>query len=204
MPTTLARCSRLLYATAFVRAFATGMVAIVLAGYLADRGFAAGAVGVVVAAGLAGNAVALAVTSWVGDRTDARRALLLLGALWCGGAMLIAIPSSAVVSALAAFVGMVDGMGRDRGAALALEQALLPSTTDDARRTRAFAWYNAFQDAGHALGALAAGAPALSPTSSSIGSAPLSPRLPFSSSARASRTSSRISGPRCSRDASAS
>src|SRR5262249_2105174 len=61
----------------------------------------------------------------------------------------------------AAFFGMVNGMGRDRGAALVLEQAVLPATTTDAERTRAFAWYNVLQDAGHAAGALLAALPAV-------------------------------------------
>jgi len=52
-------------------------------------------------------------------------------------------------------------MGRDRGASLVLEQAILPATVSNSDRTRAFAWYNVLQDAGHALGALAAGLPAL-------------------------------------------
>src|SRR6185295_19462731 len=61
----------------------------------------------------------------------------------------------------AAFVGMLNGMGRDRGAALVIEQALLPATAEEGRRTRAFAVYNVLQDAGHALGGLMAGLPAL-------------------------------------------
>jgi predicted MFS family arabinose efflux permease len=63
--------------------------------------------------------------------------------------------------AVAAGLGMVNAMGRDRGPAAALEQAWIPATTSDAGRTRAFAWYAAVQDAGHALGSLAAGLPAL-------------------------------------------
>jgi hypothetical protein len=54
---------------------------------------------------------------------------------------------------------MVNGIGRDRGAALVLEQAALPATTDDAGRTRAFAIYALAQDIGHATGALAAAIP---------------------------------------------
>jgi hypothetical protein len=42
---------------------------------------------------------------------------------------------------------------------MVIEQAILPATTDDAGRTRAFAWYNVLQDAGHALGSVAAGLP---------------------------------------------
>jgi predicted MFS family arabinose efflux permease len=62
---------------------------------------------------------------------------------------------------IVAFLGMVNGMGRDRGAALILEQALLPTTVTDATRTLAFAQYNVLQDLGHALGGLLAGLPAL-------------------------------------------
>jgi len=56
---------------------------------------------------------------------------------------------------------MVNGMGRDRGAQLVIEQAMLPSTVEPAARTRTFAWYNVLQDAGHALGGLLAATPAL-------------------------------------------
>jgi hypothetical protein len=56
---------------------------------------------------------------------------------------------------------MLNGMGRDRGAALILEQAALPATTTDAERTVVFARYNVLQDVGHALGSLIAGVPTL-------------------------------------------
>jgi len=52
-------------------------------------------------------------------------------------------------------------MGRDRGAASILDQAVLPATSTDQGRTAAFAAYNVVQDAGHAFGALLAGVPAL-------------------------------------------
>jgi MFS family permease len=151
---------RILYVAAFVRAFATGTIGVLLAAYLAERGFDAEAASAIVAAGLSGNALALLVTTWIGDRVDARRALVVLSALWTIGAVVVAFAHTTLALAAAAFVGMLNGMGRDRGAALAIEQATLPSTTPDADRTRAFAWYNALQDAGHALGALAAGVPA--------------------------------------------
>jgi hypothetical protein len=56
---------------------------------------------------------------------------------------------------------MVNGMGRDRGAALVLEQAVLPGTVAPLERTRLFAVYNVLQDAGHAVGGLAAALPSL-------------------------------------------
>jgi hypothetical protein len=67
---------------------------------------------------------------------------------------------------------MVNGMGRDRGAALVVEQALLPATVRDAERTMAFARYNVLQDIGHAVGGLAAGLPALLQESGILAGAP--------------------------------
>lgn len=152
---------RLLYATAFFRALATGMIALVLAAYLKRLGFSSDRIGIVVGAGLAGNAAALGLVSWLGSRIRAKRLLVVLAAMASIGAVALVHASSTLVVVLASFGGMLNGMGRDRGAALALEQAILPATTTDAARTQAFAWYNALQDAGHALGALLAGAPSL-------------------------------------------
>jgi hypothetical protein len=56
---------------------------------------------------------------------------------------------------------MLNGMGRDRGAASALEQAILPQTVPADRRTWALAWCNLVLDCGHALGALAATGPTI-------------------------------------------
>jgi hypothetical protein len=82
--------------------------------------------------------------------------LILLALLSAAGGVVVALARDPLVIAAAAFIGMVNGMGRDRGASLVLEQALLPATATDATRTRAFAVYNVLQDAGHALGSLAA------------------------------------------------
>ena len=57
---------------------------------------------------------------------------------------------------------MLNWIGRDRGPASALEQAVLPATTSDDRRTWTMAWYNAAIDGGHAVGALGAALPTCS------------------------------------------
>jgi MFS family permease len=150
---------RLLYAAAFLRATATAMGGVLLGFYLAARGLDASESGAVVGAGLAGVAAAAAVATTSGDRLGRRRLLAgasLLGAL---GGVAVALASSPLVLALAAFLGMVNGMGRDRGASFILDQAILPATATDRERTLVFAWYNVFQDLGHALGSLLAGAP---------------------------------------------
>ncbi len=150
-----------LYTAAFLRALSTGMTGILLGVYLPRSGCSPTTTGLIVAAGLAGVALAMLVATLRGDVFGRRRALTVIAALGAAGIAVVAATSVPALLASAAFLGMVNGMGRDRGAALVLEQAILPATIDDARRTRAFAWYNVVQDAGHASGSLCAALPAL-------------------------------------------
>lgn len=152
---------RLLYATAFMRALATGMVGVLAGLYLARLGFSPATSGLVIGGGLAGAAVASFLATVRADHFGRRRFLVVLTICGAAGGAVVALGSSAVVIAVAAFLGMLNGMGRDRGAALVVEQAILPATVGDRDRTRAFAWYNILQDSGHALGSLLAGAPAV-------------------------------------------
>ncbi|MBA2565980.1 MAG: MFS transporter [Gemmatimonadetes bacterium] len=150
---------RLLYAAGFLRALATGMVGVLLGIHLATLRFTPETIGLLVAAGLTGAAVATLAATLGADRLGRRRFLLGLSLLGAAGGAMVAWASQPAVIALAAFAGMVNGMGRDRGASLVIEQAILPATTPDEGRTRAFAWYNVLQDAGGALGGLLAALP---------------------------------------------
>ena len=151
----------LLYASAFVRALATGLIGVLLGVYLATRGADATTIGLIVSAGLAGAATASLIVTWLGERIGARSTLLMLALLTALGGVGLLFVAQPWIGAIVAFLGMVNGMGRDRGAALILEQALLPATATDATRTLVFAQYNVLQDLGHAFGGLLAGLPAL-------------------------------------------
>ena len=151
----------ILYAAAFVRALATGMAAVLLGIYLAKIGLDAAGIGAVVTSGLAGAALAALVVTVRGDRLGRRRSLVTLALLAAVGGAVLAAVSGPLLIAAAAFAGMLNGMGRDRSASLVIDQAIVPSIVPAAARTKAFAWYNLWQDAGHALGALLAGVPAL-------------------------------------------
>lgn len=142
-----------------MRSLATSMGAILLGGQLARLNFAEGEIAFVVGVGLAGATLAAIVATFFGDRLGRRALLLELSLLMAAGGATIALATSPWVIGVAAFIGLLNGMGRDRGASLILEQAILPSLTTNEKRTRDFAWYNAMQDAGGALGALAAGVP---------------------------------------------
>lgn len=149
----------LLLASAFLRAVATGLVGVALGLHLAANGFTAPAIGVVVGAGLAGCAAAAFVATRFADVAGRRSTLLALALLAAGGAALLPFAPSPEFAALVAFLGMTNGMGRDRGASLLVEQAIVPQIVGDRERTRALAWYNVLQDAGHAIGALLAAGP---------------------------------------------
>lgn len=152
---------RILYTAAFLRAVATGMIGVLIGLYLARVGLDAAAIGGVIGAGLGGAALAALVVTGLGDRFGRRRTLVALSLLGAAGGLGVALSSGAAWIGLAAFLGMLNGMGRDRGASLIIDQAILPATVPDAGRTKAFAWYNVLLDAGHAIGSLLATSPAL-------------------------------------------
>ncbi len=150
---------RLIYLAAFVRALATGMMGVLLGLYLARLAFSPAQVGLTVSAGLAGATLAVLAVTLAADRLGRRRTLLALALLSAGGGLGALLFDTLGAVLAVAFLGMLNGQGRDRGAALVLEQAMLPATTTDARRTRVFAWYNLLQDAGHGLGSALAALP---------------------------------------------
>jgi MFS family permease len=152
---------RLLLGAAFLRALATGLMGVLLGLYLARLEYSAAEIGLVVGSGLTGAALATLIVTFLGDRLGRRRALIVLALLASAGGAAVIFTTHLAAMCAVAFVGMVNGMGRDRAAAVAIEQAILPQTTNNRSRTRAFAWYNVLQDAGHAAGGLAAGLPAV-------------------------------------------
>ena len=141
-------------AAGFLRSLNAGMTGVLLAVYLHSIGWDIARTGLLITLGLAGAAVNTLLVSLWADRFGRRRALLALSWLnLAGGVGLMMLQQPAALLA-AAFFGMINGLGRDRGPAYALDQALLPGTTTDARRTWMLAWYSLILDAGLALGSL--------------------------------------------------
>jgi MFS family permease len=147
----------LLLGSAFLRALATGLIGVELGLFLTHLELGPARVGMAIAAGLVGAALAALAATLGADRFGRRRSLLLLTLAGTAGCAAAAFASTFVAITAASFAGMLNGMGRDRGASLVIEQAMLPATTTPAQRTQVFAWYNVAQDIGHALGSLLAG-----------------------------------------------
>jgi len=146
----------LIYIAAFLRSSAVGLIGVVLAIALTEAGVSLAGTGAVIGAGLAGIAVMTLVVTVAADRLGRRRALIALSLLTGFGYFAAAVSANLIWLIPTAFAGMVNGMGRDRGPAGTLEQAILPETTDAEHRTWTLAWYNLVLDGGHAFGGLAA------------------------------------------------
>ena len=152
---------RVILAATFLRALATGMMGVMLGLYLDRLGYTPTEIGLVIGAGLAGAALSTAAATFFGDALGRRRSLLILSFAAAVGGFALLVSVNLWVVCGVAFLGMLNGMGRDRGAALVLEQAILPGIVAPEKRTRAFAGYNVLQDIGHALGGLLAALPVL-------------------------------------------
>jgi MFS family permease len=149
----------LISSAAFLRSMSTGTLGVVLAIYLSRQGLSATWIGAVIAAGLAGSAAATALLSFRVDVFGRKRSPVFLAILSAfGGVTLILFRSVSLLIAMG-FIGMLNGMGTDRSAAFAIEQAAIPSLVSDRQRTWALSWYNVIIDVGGAIGALSGALP---------------------------------------------
>src|SRR2546422_8783301 len=114
-----------------MRAVANGLIGVLAGIYLAELGFDPAAWGAVLGFGVAGTAVGAAGVMFWGDRIGRRRWLIMLGVIAAAGGAVFAFASEAGVLGAAAFLGLLNSLGKNPAAALALAQALLPSTGDD-------------------------------------------------------------------------
>ncbi len=140
-----------------LRSAAIGALSILFGLYLGSLGFDEVQIGVLIAAGLGGMAVGTGIAGVVADRLGRRRSLLLISLVMAGGAVALALVGSFLPVLLASFIGMVNGMGRDRGPAQAIDQAIIAQSVPAAHRTAAFSKYTFLQDIGTGIGSLIAG-----------------------------------------------
>jgi MFS family permease len=158
---------RLLFASSSTRSFAYGFVSVVLALYLAALHLSPTTIGAIFTVSLAGGAAMTIVLTAFADRLGRRRVLQLACVLMALAGAVFALTDKPLLLAAAAIVGTMSPSGKELGPFLPIEQAVLPQTVDEQRRTSLFAAYNLVSSFTGALGALAAGLPAV------LGLAPL-------------------------------
>jgi MFS family permease len=144
-----------------LRALAYGFGSVLLGKTLDERGLSSVQVGLVLAAVVAGTVLASLVVGRYGDRVGRRRCYVTLYLLLALVGVVFAFSDSVWLLALVALGGALSTEVVESGPFTSLEQVMLSSELDGAARVRGFGVYNAVASAAGALGALAAGLPAL-------------------------------------------
>ena len=137
-----------------LRTFAYGYLAVVLGVYLDRLGLDATQIGVVLTSALAGSAVMTVGWSLFADRYGRRRTISTMAVLMAIGGIAFAVTDSFAILVLAGFTGTISATSSEVGVFQTVDQAMLPQTAPDARRTWLFAVYNTLATFGGALGAL--------------------------------------------------
>ncbi len=148
---------RLLFATRVVRMFAYGLLAVILAVYLAQVGLSDPQIGLLLTLTLLGDTV---ISLWITTRADrvGRKRMLLVGAaLMVFAGILFAVTRNFYLLLFAATIGVISPSGNEVGPFLAIEQSALAQGLPGERRTQAFAWYQLAGSLATALGSLMGG-----------------------------------------------
>lgn len=148
---------RLLLIARMIRLFAYGLLAVVLALYLAELGFSGTRIGLLLTLTLLGGALLSMVISTRADRLGRRRMLQLGAVLMLGGGAVMGGTDVYWLLILAAILGVISPTGGEVGPFLAIEQACLAQVIPDQERTRIFAWSHVTGFTANALGALTGG-----------------------------------------------
>ncbi len=144
-----------------LRTFAYGYLSVVLAVYLAALGLDPVQIGGIFTAALVGSAVMTVAWSLVADRYGRRRTAMTMAALMLLGGLLLAAGQGFTFLLAATLTGTVSVTNSEVGIFQTIEQAILPQTAPDSRRTWLFSLYNLVASAALALGSLFAASVAL-------------------------------------------
>ena len=117
----------LIFGAGSLRSFGVGLMGVVLGIYLFRAGLSSFAIGSIIAVGLGGAALATVLASLIADRLGRRSFLIILSLLSSVAGIGLAISVSLPVLAILAFVGMLNGTGTDRSAALDCHRTILVS-----------------------------------------------------------------------------
>ena len=162
-PEWLNRDAKMIILARGVRTFAQGFVAVLLALYLTELGFNLVQIGAFLSVGVVGVAFFAFLVSLIVGRVGRRTLLIFFSMTSASAGLALFFVDHFLILLVFAFMGSLStgGGGGGESPAQPLEVASLPDTAPDDKRTDLFAIYNIVARAGAALGALAAGLPAL-------------------------------------------
>ena len=145
---------RKLLITRSLRTFGYGYLAVILALYLQALGLDAFEIGVVLTAAIAGSAVMTVWWSLIADQYGRRKTVATMALLMVAGGVLVAFSRGLWPLLVAAASGTISATNSEVGVFLTVEQAVLPQTAPDARRTWLYSIYDTLAAVAGAAGAL--------------------------------------------------
>jgi MFS family permease len=143
-----------LLVTRILRTFAYGYLATVLGLYLDQLGLTPTQIGLVLTGAIAGSAVMTVFWSLVADRYGRRRTVATMALLMALGGLVFALANDFIVLLLAGLTGTISATSSEVGVFQTVEQAILPQTAPNDRRTWLFSVYNTAANFAGAFGSL--------------------------------------------------
>jgi MFS family permease len=140
-----------------LRTFGYGFLSVVLGVYLSLINLDAVQIGSLFTIALLGSAALTILFALIADKWGRRKVLVLCSVLMAVSGILFVISDNFWVLVFASLTGTISATSGEVGPFLSLEQAILPQTSDDRKRTRLFAIYNLLGTFSGAVGALFAG-----------------------------------------------
>jgi MFS family permease len=137
--------------------FGYGYVAVALGLYLQQLGLSPFQVGIVLTAAVAGSALMNVLWTLLADRFGRRRTIETMAVLMIAGGLLFAVTDQVWLLVLGAFTGTISASSAEVGPFVTVEQAILPQTAPDQRRTWLFSIYDTLGNLAGAAGALFTG-----------------------------------------------
>lgn len=158
--TTIARAPRdvhLIFCTRFLRMFAYGGVALILALHFAALGVADARIGLFMTLTLLGDVAVSLLLTLVADGLGRRRVLLLGCVSMAFAGAVFGVAANYWVLLLAAVVGVISVSGNEIGPFRAVEESTLAGLVGEEGRSDVFAWYVVVGTVGTAAGLTSAG-----------------------------------------------
>ena len=144
-----------------MRAFAYGLMGVLLAVALSQRGLTPVGIGAIITVSLVGDFFGTYVIALHADRWGRRRTLAVLAGLMALTGAIFGLVSNYPILLLAGFFGTLGTSASETAPFLPIEQAIVPQIVPAERRTGIFARYNLVASFAAAIGALVAGLPDL-------------------------------------------
>lgn len=152
---------KMLLATKFFRTLAFGYLSTAIPYYFGKDvlNFSDFLTGAIAAIALVGGVVLTIAASLIANRVSRRTSLSVFALLMLTSGVLLTASTDVMIIVIAFFIGSIGVNATETGPFVSIEQAIMPQTTTDEKRTYAFSIFNLLGYAGAAFGALLAPLP---------------------------------------------